>query len=187
VSDVSEPVEVTVALQQQAVSPMRNAQLDGLFRRHSRELLRFFLRRNGGDRGGAEDLLQDVFLAATTDLEHRAAGTPTLAWLYTVAHRRFVDDLRRGGRRVATVPLDEALVGAKGAQVYGSEVGQALTIVVRRLPEIQQRVFVAKVLEGRSFAEIAERIGTSEGAARMHLMRALKTIRAGLEGLGVDP
>jgi RNA polymerase sigma-70 factor (ECF subfamily) len=167
--------------------PAAGEKLDALFRRHSRELLRFFLRRTGGDAPRSEDLLQDVFLSATIDLERRPAGTPTLAWLYTVAHRRFVDDVRSANRQARTVPFDEAAGSAEPPAEYGPEVGRALAAVVRELPAIQHRVFVWKVFEGRSFSEIGAKIGISEGAARMQLLRALQAIRTGLENYGVGP
>jgi RNA polymerase sigma-70 factor (ECF subfamily) len=156
-----------------------------LYRRHSRSLRAFLLHKTHGDQDRAEDLLQDVFLAAVADLERRPANTPVLAWLYTVAHRRFVDDVRRRGRRVETVPRDD-LAGPRDAE-YGPAVSRAMVIAVRELTAVQQKVFTLKVLEGRSFHEIAEQIGISEGAARNHLMRALKSIRATFETYGLNP
>jgi RNA polymerase sigma factor (sigma-70 family) len=132
-------------------------------------------------------LLQEVFLSATIDLERRPAGTPTLAWLYTVANRRFIDDLRLANRQARTVPFDEATNSTGVSAEYGPEVARALAAVVRELPAIQHRIFVWKVLEGRSFSEIGGQVGISEGAARMQLLRALQFIRAGLESHGVGP
>jgi RNA polymerase sigma-70 factor (ECF subfamily) len=166
---------------------MNRQEVDGAFRRHANSLRAFLLRKTRGDRERAEDLLQDVFLAAISDLEHRPANTPVLAWLYTVANRRFVDDLRKRGRTVETVAFEERGLDGADDRTYGPAVARALSVAVKTLSPVQQRIFVAKVLEGRRFAEIAQREGISEGAARNHLMRALKSIRTTLERYGLDP
>jgi RNA polymerase sigma-70 factor (ECF subfamily) len=187
VSDVPDPVKPVIGARAGSGERSADVKLDPLFRRHSRDLFRFFLRRTGGDSTRSEDLVQEVFLSATSDLARRPEAAPTLAWLYTVAHRRLVDDLRLAGRQVPTVPFEESHVESSRTPAYGEGVARALTLVVQELPAIQRRVFVMKVLEGRPFGEIARNIGTSEGAARMHLLRALKAIRTGLESYGVAP
>jgi RNA polymerase sigma-70 factor (ECF subfamily) len=186
-SDVPDPVKPVIGARAGVSEPTANTKLDPLFRRHSRDLFRFFLRRTGGDATRSEDLVQEVFLSATSDLARRPAAAPTLAWLYTVAHRRLVDDLRHARRQVPTVPFEESHFQSGETPAYGDGVARALTIIVQELPAIQRRVFVMKVLQGQPFSEIASNIGTSEGAARMHLLRALKTIRTELESYGVAP
>src|SRR5207248_4539147 len=133
--------------------------------RHSRALRAYLLRKTRGDEERAEDLLQDVFLSASADLERRPAEAPVLAWLYTVAQRRFADDVRRRGRQVATLPLRDEPPRTIAPDGYGTAVARALVIAVRELSAVQQKVFVAKVLEGRPFIEIAGSLGISEGAA----------------------
>jgi RNA polymerase sigma-70 factor (ECF subfamily) len=160
--------------------------LDGAFRRYSRTVHGYLLRRTR-DTHRAEDLTQEVFLAAVADLDRRPAGTPVLAWLYTVAQRRLADDLRRRGRRVEALPFEEEAVGGVEPSEYGPVVARAIKRAVRELSPTQQRVFVMKVLEGRPFAEIAPRLGVSEGAARNHLMHALRQMRASLERDGLEP
>ena len=68
------------------------------FRRHYGQVYRY-IRRRTGVRERAEDLTQEVFAAAAAALPRfrRRAGS-ALPWLYTVARRRFVDELRRRGR-----------------------------------------------------------------------------------------
>ena len=78
------------------------------FRRHYGGLHRFFLRRTGGDRERSHDLTQQVFADAAAGLSLRQTDTRVVAWLYTVARRRFHDEARRSYRTVATVPLTDA-------------------------------------------------------------------------------
>ena len=67
---------------------------EAAFRRHYGDVYRY-LRRRTGDHHEAEELTQRVFADAAASLD--GAETP-LAWLYTVARRRFADQARRSGR-----------------------------------------------------------------------------------------
>jgi RNA polymerase sigma factor (sigma-70 family) len=73
--------------------------VDGAFRRHYATVYRYIRRRTGDD-DRAEDLTQEVFAAAAAALPTEGDGRPPiLAWLYTVAQRRFADAARRSARR----------------------------------------------------------------------------------------
>jgi RNA polymerase sigma factor (sigma-70 family) len=163
---------------------VQSGHVDALFRRHARALHRFFLRRTGGDHARADDLVQDVFLSVASG----SAGETSSALLFTVADRRLVDDLRRSKRRPETVPLTDLFAGRLVARPEGDpSLASALNAAIGALSDSQRRVFVWKVMEGVPFAEIARRLGTSEGAARMQLVRALRAVRADLESRGITP
>ena len=69
--------------------------LDRAFRAHYGQVYRY-LRGRTGDPDRAEDLAQQVFADAAEALPDFGPGAPSpLAWLYTVAQRRFVDEARR--------------------------------------------------------------------------------------------
>lgn len=52
-------------------------------------------------------------------------------------------------------PIEETLE-------YGTELASVIATSIRELPEGQRQVVVMKLLEGRPFAEIAERLEVSE-------------------------
>ena len=147
------------------------------FRRHYDQLYRY-LRSRTRDHHRAEDLTQQVFADAAASL--RETGDPPLAWLYTVAKRRFADEARKRGARVAPVAAAEP-------REYGPDVAAALRLALERLPEGQRQVVVLKLLRGARFAEIGETLGLTEAAAKMRFVRALEALRAELEGEGVTP
>lgn len=90
----------------------RDAEAFGLFyRRRVDAVLAFFLRRTG-DRELAADLTAETFAAALTSLpRYRPERSSALAWLFTIAHHKLVDSLRRGQvedrarRRLGLEPL----------------------------------------------------------------------------------
>lgn len=152
---------------------------------HYEELLAF-VRRRIGPRGDAEDVVQEVFAAAAAALVRSPEATPpTLAWLYVVARRRLVDRLRRARRD--TVALEAVGELAAPERPYGPRVASALAQALAALPDGQRRVVALRLLEGRSFADVAARLGISEEACRMRFMRALAALRHALEEEGVEP
>lgn len=146
-----------------------------------------FVRRRASSREDAEDLTQEVFEAAVSALSQARldAEAPPLAWLYTVARRRLIDRFRAPVR--VGVDLDPEDVGGLNERAYGPSIVNALLEGLRSLDEAQRRVVVMKVLEGRSFAEIAVEVGATEQACRMRLSRGLANLRRQLETKGVTP
>jgi RNA polymerase sigma-70 factor (ECF subfamily) len=150
------------------------------FRRHYRQVYGFVRRRTASD-ADAEDVVAEVFADAAAGLERFEPGpTPVLAWLYTVARRRLADEARRRRRPLAAVP-------AAADVHYGPDVARALRRALDTLPHEQRRVVVLKLIEGRSFRDIAERVGATEAACKMRLSRALERLRVALEQEGVEP
>jgi RNA polymerase sigma-70 factor, ECF subfamily len=149
------------------------------FRRHYGHVYRF-VRRRTGDHDRAEELTQQVFADATAGL--RDCASPTLAWLYTVAKRRFADEVRRNARGSAI-----AEVAPREAREYGPDLAAALSAALARLPEGQRQVAVLKLVRGARFGEIGRMLGVSEAAAKMRFVRALEALRAELEQEGVEP
>jgi RNA polymerase sigma-70 factor, ECF subfamily len=159
------------------------------FRRHYEQVYRFLRRRTESDEV-AEDLAQAVFADAATRLrrlEHD--DPPILAWLYTVARRRLVDRARAAARAQGTLAsLDEARAQPIEATLeYGTQLGALIGASIRELPEGQRQVVVMKLLEGRPFAEIAERLGVTEAACKMRFSRGLGFLRSELSRRGVEP
>lgn len=159
------------------------------FRRHYAQVYRFLRRRTESDEV-AEDLAQAVFADAAARLRHlEHDGPPVLAWLYTVARRRLIDRARDAARRQGTLAsLAEARARPIEATLeYGAQLAGVIGASIRALPDGQRQVVVMKLLEGRPFAEISERVGVSEAACKMRFSRGLEALRAELSQRGVDP
>lgn len=154
--------------------------------RHYRAIYRF-VRRRSSSREDAEDMTQMVFVEAAANLTRvYADGRSPLAWLYTVASRRLIDQARRRGRAPEFVPLDAAAT-VPGEGRYGEALGRTLREAIELLPENQRVVVVRRLIEGASFAEIANGEGATEPACKMRYVRALNTIRTHLEQEGLEP
>jgi RNA polymerase sigma factor (sigma-70 family) len=152
------------------------------FRRHYENVYRY-LRRRTGDHHRAEDLTQQVFADAVVSL--RDTESPTLAWLYTVAQRRFTDEVRRSQVRKRVGELQP--VGSSEDMSYGPGVAAALRHAIAALPEGQRQVLMLKLLRGAKFAEIGAKLDLTPEAAKMRFVRGLEALRAQLDKEGVKP
>jgi RNA polymerase sigma factor (sigma-70 family) len=159
-----------------------NGVAEGAFRRHYQHVYGFF-RRRVRDPHRAEELTQDVFAAAAAGLaEPQQGDPPVLAWLYTVARRRFVDESRRLSRERRPQDLPP-----RTSSDYGPFLARALREALSELPRGHSQVLVLKLLRGLSFAEIGAEVGLTEGAAKMRFKRALEALRAELTERGIEP
>lgn len=155
------------------------------FRDHYAEIYKFLLRQTR-DHHAAEELAQRVFAEAAEALRSSTAP-PTLAWLYTAARRRFIDELRRRTTRRAAGETDAVdLDAVDRTDPYGTNVADSLRNALVQLSHEHREVVVLKLILGLSFAEISARVGASEDACKMRFSRALRTVRTLLaqEGLG---
>ena len=156
-------------------------------RRHYREIYRYVRHRSRSD-SDAEDVTQDVFADAARALgSFEPSDAPPIAWLYAVAQRRLIDRARQHARRqeVSAQTVLE-LVPAPPSE-YSQEVSEALRSGIERLPRPQRQVVLMKLVQGRSFAQIASALDATEGACRMRFLRGLEQLRAYLEEQEVTP
>jgi RNA polymerase sigma-70 factor (ECF subfamily) len=127
-----------------------------------------------GDRSTAEDLAQDALEQAWRHWDRVGTYDKPGAWARRVVANRATDRGRRTGREV------RALRRLDGLAATGSELQLELEIepadarfweAVRGLPQRQAQVVALHYLEDRSVASVAEVLGISEGAVKVHLYR----------------
>jgi len=173
---------------------LRDAERDpegfGLFyRRHERLVLGFFMRATGrGDL--AVDLAAETFARALechSDFE--PARGEARSWLLGIARHVFAATLTRGRveasararRGMAALTLDERLIASieeTASTVTEQDVDDWLSTLT---PE--QRVAVrGRVIDERSYRELARELKCSEAVVRQRVHRGLSLIREDLEG-----
>jgi RNA polymerase sigma factor (sigma-70 family) len=138
---------------------------------HAAELHRFLIGLVGPSE--AEDCLQETFMSALRAYPRLSHGDNLRAWLYTIAHRKATDVIRRSSRR-PTRTLD----GVEPPGVPASEpADDGLWQVVRGLPAKQRAAIVHRFVLDLAYAEIGERMGISEEAARQNVSAGLRRLR----------
>jgi RNA polymerase sigma-70 factor (ECF subfamily) len=144
-----------------------------------------YLRSRMLDPRDAEDLTETVFLRAYRALpRYQDRGWPFSAFLYQIARRLLVDHFR--GRR-PEVAWSEAHAQADDAQALEHGVErtldwEAVSAAMTRLPDEHQEVIRLRVILGFSTREAAAWLGRTEGATRVLLHRALRSLRRSVRG-----
>jgi RNA polymerase sigma-70 factor (ECF subfamily) len=149
--------------------------LEQAFVRYRMDVYRFLLRRTR-NHCDAEELTQQVFADATSALSRSDPPRSMRGWLYAVAERRLIDEVRRRKRAATFVHEATPELGDTGEDTM-----EALEDAVDRLPDLQRRVVVMRVVEGRTYREIAQALDCNEAACKMRLSRALRQLRDELE------
>lgn len=140
-----------------------------------------------GDRGEAEDALQDVYVslwqrAKNYDPER---GSP-ISWLAVFARNRAVDRLRKGKVRSGAVAVDEAAGipdrrPLADAVLESSERSARVHHCIGTLEERQQDAIRTAFFEGTTYAELAEKRGVPLGTMKSWVRRGLARLKRCLE------
>jgi RNA polymerase sigma-70 factor (ECF subfamily) len=173
------------------------AQFDALYRKYLTQVYSFAYYELR-DPHAAEDATERVFMQALVGLprfeERLDAFTlpegelaPDIStfrvWLFRIARNVIANERRRSSRR-PVAPLEAAGELTAPDDVLESalahEAGSAAWQAVARLPEDRRRVVVLRFVEEMSTAEISAILGRSEGAVRVLLHRALRSVEADL-------
>ena len=149
-----------------------------LYAAHFDRVYAFIARRVPG-RLDAQDLTADVFQQALANLtRYEWRGVPFAAWLYRIAANAVADHHARAARARTVPPPDEV----DAAEGFGdAERRASLYCAVRALPSDQRQVIELRFAEGQTIAQIAARLGRSEGAVKQLQFRAMKALRQRLD------
>jgi RNA polymerase sigma-70 factor (ECF subfamily) len=153
------------------------AHIPGL-RRYARALVR--------DVVGADDLVQECLARALVKLHLWREGTDLRAWLFTILHNQYVNQVRRSIREGVTLELGEVtplLLSQSAAQDRGLEL-RDLDRALGRLPEEQRAVILLVGLEGMTYVDAAAILGIPAGTVRSRLSRGREALR---DLMGIAP
>ena len=129
------------------------------------------------DRHQAEDLAQEAFLKALSNLARFQAGTNFRAWLFRIAHNLFANQVRASSRRRSPLPDDLPDTGQGPSEMACSrETLAELAGAVERLPADWKAALLLRIEEGLSFREIAGILDTTEETARWRVFKARRQL-----------
>jgi RNA polymerase sigma-70 factor (ECF subfamily) len=138
-----------------------------------------YLRAQGVDE--PEDLLGDVFLQVTRDLERfRGDAAQARRWVFAIAHNRMVDHHRRRRRRPRTVPASSAPEPVDDGDLDEHLVDPDLVAALARLTRDQRDVVVLRFVADLSVADVAHLLRRRTGAVKALQARALANLGVAL-------
>src|SRR3989441_3831790 len=162
-----------------------------LVERHSIRLFQLVYRMTGNEQD-AEDVVQETFLRAYTQLNRFESRAGFGTWLHRIAANCSLDLLRKRKRRDQLVdpveleaeePIPNLASHAppQDDQVFHLEVRQKVEAVMEQLTPMERTAFVLRHFEGRSIEEIGRALGTGPSATKQSIFRAVQKMRRALD------
>ena len=162
-----------------------------LFQRLGPRVLQY-VRRLVGSEARAEEITQDVFVQMFR-FRHRYRPESKLStWVFTIATNLCLNELRRPERQLrvdlrehrqdegdhhdeSSLPDPDAIDPEQGAA--GRELARALETAVAALPPKQRAALLLSRIDGMAYRDVADALGTTEGAVKALLFRATHGLR----------
>ena len=156
------------------------AAFETLYKRYSRPVFALALRRLG-DRGRAEDALQETFVSiwrsAGTYKPERGPGAP---WLYGVARNAIVDRSRARHEPPADAPEEASLDAGPEERAERSWVQWRVHRALETLPEREREVIALAYWSDLSQSEVAAKLGIPLGTVKTRTLLAMRKLREAL-------
>jgi len=144
-----------------------------------------FLRARGSDE--PEDLTSEVFLAVFDQLDRfRGDETDFRTFVFTIAYRRLVDELRKRSKRGRHVEWDDESDVRRSPSAEQEAMGNIADASTRAmldgLPPDQRNVMVLRIIGDLTVDQVAEIVGKRPGAVKALQRRALEALRKKFSG-----
>lgn len=165
----------------------------GLYALVAPRILNYLLRMSR-DKSLADDLLQQTFLKVHRARGAYVRGADPLPWIYAIAHRTFLDEMRKRKRAKVHLPATSDSLPEQAAHITGMavervpeqsdpELARRALEELEKLPEKQREAVVLTKLGGKSIAEAAAITGASPGAMKVRAHRGYVALRKALSVL----
>jgi RNA polymerase sigma-70 factor (ECF subfamily) len=141
-----------------------------------------------GDRGAAEEIVQEVFLRAWRHCGRYDPGRAAVrTWLYQIARNAIIDSRRRASARPGLLQHEQSAEAESGETLEQAMLGWQVAAALERLtPEHRQMIRMAQ-FRGLTMREIAAHTGLPLGTVKSRTWYALRSLRLVLEEMGVTP
>jgi RNA polymerase sigma-70 factor (ECF subfamily) len=161
-----------------------------LFQRLGPRILQY-VRRLVGSEARAEEITQDVFVQLFRFRERYRPESRLSTWVFTIATNLCLNELRRPERQLRVdlrdgrgdgEPAVEPQVADPAAidpeqGAAGREMARALEEAVTALPPKQRAALLLSRIDGMAYRDVADALGTTEGAVKALLFRATHGLR----------
>lgn len=133
----------------------------------------------------ADDVLQNTFIKAWTNIDTFEGKSKLSTWLYRIAVNEALDFLRRQ-KNIRQVGVEEAqgVAAQLLADDYfdGDKAQALLQQAIATLPDVQRAVFTMRYYDEMKYSEMSRVLGTSEGALKASYHIAVRKIKEYLQG-----
>ncbi|MGM9824075.1 MAG: RNA polymerase sigma factor [Muribaculaceae bacterium] len=142
------------------------------------------IRRMVFNHDDANDILQNTFLKAWSNIDNFRGNAKLSTWLYKIAINESITFINKErARNEASIDDDSFLLNNIESDQYfdGDEAQVKLQRAINSLPEKQRLVFNMRYYDEMKYEDMSEILGTSVGALKASYHHALKKIEAFFE------
>jgi RNA polymerase sigma-70 factor (ECF subfamily) len=145
--------------------------------------LRYFLARMIGDDHAADDLLQEVWLDVYRGLARLADPGAFPAWLYRIARRRALRELRKRHQPPSSLEGIDLAGEADEDDDFSAEDAERVHAALGRLAHEHREVLLLRFVEDMTYEDIARVTGCPLGTVRSRIHYAKRALRRVMEGV----
>lgn len=156
------------------------AALEELVERYHGPLL-YFVRRMLGDSRGAEDVLQNTWVAVVRNLRKLRDPEAFSAWLYRIARNKVYQRLRKRNRVLPLSEEVEKAVAPEETENFSVDDAARVHECLERVRLEHREVLVLRFLEQMSYQDIAVVVGCGLGTVRSRIHYAKRALRREME------
>jgi len=177
------------------VAVFRNKRaFDQLVRKYQSPVRRFLLNLTQGNESLCDDLAQEAFIKAYTNIRKFRGLSSFKTWLFRIAYNVYYDYLRSEKRTLASatidggVPSDERLAAASSAPLSSFHAALRMDIhtALAQLKEEERTCITLQLIEGEPIDKIAEITGLPQNTVKSHLHRGKEKLTIYLKENGYD-
>jgi len=143
-------------------------------RRYARALL--------GDRYAADDLVQDTLERAWNKFHLWRPGSDLRAWLFTIMHNVFVNQIRSKRSEIEKTMEELPVVAVRATQSDSLEIAD-VERALRALPDEQREVLILVAIEEMTYDEVSRALAIPIGTVMSRLSRARERMRRLIAGV----
>ena len=134
----------------------------------------------------AEDVVQQVFVAAFRDLPRFQSRSMVRTWLFAVTRDRVLDAAKARRRHSGIIEFDDSADSPDPKQTMNEKLDDArlrlvLTECIAALPELMRTAVLLHYQQGFAYEEMARIVHASPGALQATVLRALSLLRRCVE------
>jgi RNA polymerase sigma factor (sigma-70 family) len=163
------------------------------YRRHAEDILRYFARRTLDPEVAAELTAESFAEAFASRRSYRDEGVDGVAWLYGIARHQLGRFFRAGSVHAAArrkLGMPERELASEDFErieelVDFEPLREALIEALDALPVHQQTAVRLRIVEGKTYEDVAGELGCSADNARQRVSRGLRRLGVALQASGL--
>lgn len=150
----------------------------GIYKQFHNVLLSF-IRSKINSKEDAEDILQNVFIKISSNVNRLAHKEKLQSWIFTITRNAIIDFYRsKASNKILTTDIDQAATIEEEIQFdTTSGLDQCISSMVALLPQEYKYIIIDSALNGIKQKDLAEKYGVSYPAMRSRVQRGRERLK----------